>query len=383
VFRAFLILFLSLNVSICLAADGDSSERLESVQKEIESLETDLSATKADRDKTYASLKQQSEKIAELSQTLNTTRQLIAKQTLTLDALRVEAGVQEQAQQQQLDALYRQIRAAYINAEPSFIELLLNQDDIASLSRTSVYFRYFHEARHQQLATLTASLSAINEEQHELLSAQRELVALVLSQEAQQAKLDQEKAKRQALLADLDKSISNKQGRLETLKQEAENLQKLITELSRQQLAKAEKKPPQKKLNAPFASLKKKLAWPIAGKVVASYGSQRNVGTLKWQGIVIHASSDKDVKASAAGQVVFADWLRGFGLLVIIDHGDQYMTLYGNNESLYKQAGESVEMGEAIAQAGEQGTRGMNGLYFEIRHKGHPTNPLKWLKKQS
>jgi septal ring factor EnvC (AmiA/AmiB activator) len=125
------------------------------------------------------------------------------------------------------------------------------------------------------------------------------------------------------------------------------------------------------------------LLWPVNGKVTARYGSKRNIGTLKWQGIVIDAKAGKDVKATAAGEVVFADWLRGFGLLMIVDHGEEYMTLYGNNESLFKQAGDHVEMGEIIAQSGEQGIRGISGLYFELRHKGNPTNPLNWLKKKS
>jgi septal ring factor EnvC (AmiA/AmiB activator) len=117
----------------------------------------------------------------------------------------------------------------------------------------------------------------------------------------------------------------------------------------------------------------------VQGKLLASYGSPRNLGKLKWQGIVIDSPTGNDVKATAAGRVVFADWLRGFGLLIIIDHGEQYMTLYGNNDALLKQAGETVQPGEIIAQSGEQGIRGLSGLYFEIRHRGNPTNPMKWL----
>ncbi|NOQ93028.1 MAG: peptidoglycan DD-metalloendopeptidase family protein, partial [Methylophaga sp.] len=139
-----------------------------------------------------------------------------------------------------------------------------------------------------------------------------------------------------------------------------------------------------KTVSAPpsFAKRAGSLAWPIKGKVLARYGSSRNLGKLTWQGILISTPAGKNIVASAPGRVVFADWLRGFGLLVIIDHGDQYMTLYGNNETLLTKVGDSVSTGDWIAQSGDKGIHQHAGLYFEIRHKGSPTNPLKWLGKK-
>jgi len=125
------------------------------------------------------------------------------------------------------------------------------------------------------------------------------------------------------------------------------------------------------------------LTWPKKGKLLAHYGSPRNLGKLTWQGIMIAASSGDKIIAVAPGRVVFADWMRGFGLLLIIDHGDQYMTLYGNNESLLKRVGDEVGTSDLIAYSGEQDVRQQVGLYFEIRYKGSPANPMKWLRKQS
>lgn len=166
------------------------------------------------------------------------------------------------------------------------------------------------------------------------------------------------------------------------MREEEHSLQKLLLTLNASpKPAKTEHKPVA--IQKSFAKRRGALTWPVKGKLLARYGSSRNLGKLTWKGIMIAAPTGKKVVASAPGKVVFADWLRGFGLLMIIDHGDQYMTLYGNNDSLLKQAGDNVSAGELIAQSGVRSMHTHAGLYFEIRHKGSPTNPLKWLSKKS
>jgi septal ring factor EnvC (AmiA/AmiB activator) len=145
----------------------------------------------------------------------------------------------------------------------------------------------------------------------------------------------------------------------------------------------AEQAPVQAISTKPFAQLKGRLTWPIKGKVIARYGSSRKLGQLTWQGIMIKSAIGKEIRSAAAGRVVFSDWLRGFGLLLIIDHGDKYMTLYGNNQSLLKEVGDTVDAGELVALSGEQGVKQYAGLYFELRHQGNPTDPVKWLGKRS
>lgn len=387
--------------TVGLAADSNT-QKLDSVREEIKSLNADLADKKASREELYAQLEEQSQRVSALNRELHALEQQITEKDQTLKQLREVAGIKEAEQQQQLDALYAQMRAAFINAEPSYLEMLLNQQDIATLSRGSTYFHYFHQARQQQLETIGQLLSQLNDEQQELLLAQQSLETSRLEQLDKQRLLEQETQKRKATLAALDSTISSQDAKLATLKEEESNLQSLLDRLARereQRLAreKAEREKQQKqqrqqtantkppailpppKPNTPFSRLTGKLNWPVQGKLLASYGSPRNLGKLKWQGIVIASPTGNDVKATAAGRVVFADWLRGFGLLIIIDHGEQYMTLYGNNDALLKQAGETVQPGDIIAQSGEQGIRGLSGLYFEIRHRGNPTNPMKWL----
>ncbi len=387
-------------------AGGDSAERLDNVREEIKDLSADLSEKKASREDMYAQLEKQSRKVSELNRELRELEAQIREKNQTLQQLRDVAGIKEAEQNRQLDALYEQMRAAFINAEPSYLEMLLNQQDIATISRGSTYFRYFHQARQSQLETINQILVQLNDEQKAVLLAQQSLETARAEQQAKRENLKQETEKRQATLAALDKTISGQDARLAALKEEENNLQTLLDRLARERderlarereerlarekAEKAKPKPdapavknlPPPKPNTPFSRLTGKLSWPVSGKVLARYGSPRNLGKLKWQGIVIDSPTGNEVKATAAGRVVFADWLRGFGLLIIIDHGEKYMTLYGNNESLLRDAGDLVQAGDVIAQSGEQGIRGLTGLYFEIRHRGSPTNPLKWLGQE-
>lgn len=383
------ILLACLSLLICFSvhAETDSASRLDDVRKEIKSLNNDLSEKKADRQALLDQLKTQSRQVSELNKQLRKLETQIDGKHKEVEALRQKMGIKEKEQKQQLDALYSQIRSAFIHSEPSYLELLLNQKDVSTLSRGSTYFRYFHQARRQELENIHQLLVKLNDEQRDVLLAQQSLENMLTQQRSKQAQLEQQTKQRKLTLAALDKTISTQDSRLASLKDEERNLQQLLDSLSKKSApiapaAKPDNNSTPVKPNTPFPRLTGKLTWPVNGKLLARYGSSRNLGKLKWQGIVIASPTGNDVKATAAGRVVFADWLRGFGLLIIIDHGDQYMTLYGNNESLLRDVGEYVKAGDVIAQSGEQGIRGLSGLYFEIRHRGSPTNPLKWLGKQ-
>lgn len=383
------ILLACLSLLICFSvhAETDSASRLDDVRKEIKSLNNDLSEKKADRQALLDQLKTQSRQVSKLNKQLRKLETQIDGKHKEVEALRQKMGIKEKEQKQQLDALYSQIRSAFIHSEPSYLELLLNQKDVSTLSRGSTYFRYFHQARQQELENIHQLLVKLNDEQRDVLLAQQSLETMLTQQRSKQAQLEQQTKQRKVTLAALDKTISTQDSRLASLKDEERNLQQLLDSLSKKSAPIAPAAKPGNnstpvKPNTPFPRLTGKLTWPVNGKLLARYGSSRNLGKLKWQGIVIASPTGNDVKATAAGRVVFADWLRGFGLLIIIDHGDQYMTLYGNNESLLRDVGEYVKAGDVIAQSGEQGIRGLSGLYFEIRHRGSPTNPLKWLGKQ-
>jgi septal ring factor EnvC (AmiA/AmiB activator) len=378
----------------CSWANADKAiapaQELKAVKTEIQSISNDVNLNKASKESLFKQLKQQSRDVAELNKELNVLGQKMNKLSVELSQLVLKRQEQHKTHGQQLEALNQQIRAAFINGQPSVIKVVLNQESSATLSRSTIYYRYFHQARQQQLSKITETLQNLSEDQKVLFAAQKKQQQFYADQESKRATLKVKAKQREATLTALDKKITSQDARLQLLRKQELSLQALLKSLNnpktsdistpKKQGIPTYSKP---KNQQAFAKNVGGLVWPVKGKLLAHYGSPRNLGKLTWQGIMIAASSGDNVVATASGRVVFADWLRGFGLLLIIDHGDQYMSLYGNNESLLKQVGEQVKAGDLIAQSGENDVRQQAGLYFEIRYKGSPTNPMKWLRTQS
>ena len=362
-----------------VSAKQDSEQQLQAVKTEIQTLNQDVSKNKASQAELFKELKQQSRSVSDLNRNLLKLKQDIKLQDQELERLEQKLDHQHSSHTEQLLALNKQIRTAYTHGQPSFLKVLLNQHDPATLSRSTAYFHYFHQARQQQLVDITETLGNLTADQKKLFSAQKIQQSLYKKQKQEQTALNKQTQQRKATLTLLDAKISGQDSRLTYLHEQEKTLHSLLNSL---------KNPPKDKVtnttptSTSFAKRAGSLSWPIKGKILARYGSSRKVGKLTWQGIMIGAPAGNNIVASSSGQVVFADWLRGFGLLVIIDHGDQYMTLYGNNETLLKQVGDRVKTGDIIAQSGDKGVRQHAGLYFEVRHKGSPTNPLKWLRKK-
>ena len=376
-----LILFFWLFMPLNLAAESSSAKKLEAVRSEISELDKTLSLNKKTKAELQQQLKKQSLKVSEISRELNQIKQSIAVKDDELLNLQQQLGVTQKQQTKQLEALNQQIRSAFMNAQPSYLKILLSEQSPERVSRSNTYYRYFHSARQQQLETLHTTLQNLTEQEKAVYAVKRNLDELEQQQLSQQEAFKQQTVERERTLAALNKKISGQDAQLAALKEEEKNLQSLLDSLAK----KAAKRPPPSKTVKPserFSSLSGKLQWPLSGKILASYGSQRNLDKLSWKGILIASEKGTSVKASAEGRVVFADWMKGFGLLIIIDHGEQFMTLYGNNDSLLKNTGDTVSAGEVIAQSGDQGVRQTAGLYFEVRHKGSPTNPMQWLRKQ-
>lgn len=375
-------------------ADGNTkiapAKELKAVKTEIQLLSDDVNLNKASKESLYKQLKQQSLAVSELNKDLNVLGQKMNKLSVELSQLALKQQQQHETHSQQLTALNQQIHAAFINGQPSVIKVVLNQESPATLSRSTVYYRYFNQARQDQLGKITETLQNLTEDQKMLFAAQKKQQQLYTEQESKRLALKTKAKQREATLTVLDKKITSQDSRLQLLREQESSLQALLNSLNKPK--KQETNKPKKQNSPTFTKPSKQqafaknvggLVWPVKGKLLAHYGSPRNLGKLTWQGIMIAASSGDNVVAAAPGRVVFADWLRGFGLLLIIDHGDQYMSLYGNNESLLKQVGDEVGAGDLIAQSGENDVRQQAGLYFEIRYKGSPTNPMKWLRKQS
>ena len=216
----------------------------------------------------------------------------------------------------------------------------------------------------------------LNQTQTELLKQKTKIAENKEQLQNSKRKLQNESKKRKQVLSSLEQNIRTKSGELEKLKADQKRLEKLLVEVE-QAIANL----PLPADSTPFKQQKSKLRWPGRGKVIQRFRSRIAQGKLKSQGIRIALKDDAPVHAVHYGQVIFSDWLRGFGLLIILDHGHGYMSLYGNNKSLVKDVGEWVHSGDTIAYSGNSGGLSTSSLYFEIRRKGTPQNPLKWLTR--
>jgi septal ring factor EnvC (AmiA/AmiB activator) len=243
-----------------------------------------------------------------------------------------------------------------------------------------VYYRYFNQARSDHIRRFQQALETLDGLAREIAANAQALAHTAQTLERERQELESMRQARRETLAALNREIRANSQTLERLRGDERQLQALLESI-RAVLAEI---PTQGRDRRPFRSLKGRLPWPTAGKVDNRFGRSRLgvAGKLTWNGAFIRANTQPTVHAISQGRVVFADWMRGYGLLVIIDHGGGYMSLYGHNQSLYKVAGDWVEPGELIARVGDSGGQDAPGLYFEIRHRGKPVNPARWCSRK-
>jgi septal ring factor EnvC (AmiA/AmiB activator) len=374
-----LLPLLLLFVLLCpaLAADsGLDKERLQKLRAHIDTLQVRLNETRGRRDAVREEVSGLERRIGDMLNDLSKTDARLRNNENKLAALRARA-VRERGnlgtQQQQLK---RQIYLAYVLGRQEYPKMLLNQQNPAGVSRVLTYYRYFNQARTERIAALETTLSRLDTLGQQIRDQSRELELLRASQREQKTALETSRARRAELLASLNREVHGRTQEIERLRADEKRLEQLIEGL-KTVLPEA---PLPRGAGAHFASLRGRLPLPTRGRILARYGSQKNVGNLKWRGLFIAGQEGQNVIAVFPGRVVFADWLRGFGLLLILEHGDGYMTLYGHNQSLHKGVGDWVEAGEVIASLGSTGDVTQPGLYFEIRYNGEPRDPLIWCK---
>ena len=270
--------------------------------------------------------------------------------------------------------LAREARAAYAMGRQQQVKLLLNQEEPAAVGRMLVYFSYFSRTRQEKISEMHRTLQELEALEAEIEQNNEALLALQQQQQDQAARLQEQRERRLQVVARLQQQLSHQGDELKSLQQDEKQLQALVSSL--QELL--TDVPADAGEQKPFKALKGRLRWPAQGHLAKRFGTLRGNSGLKWQGVLIEAPEGGQVRAVSQGRVAFSDWMRGFGLLLIIDHGDGYMTLYGHNQALYKEVGEWVDSGEVVASLGASGGQTQAGLYFEIRHNGHPVNPLGW-----
>jgi septal ring factor EnvC (AmiA/AmiB activator) len=272
--------------------------------------------------------------------------------------------------------LAEQVHTAFTLGKQERVKLLFSQQDPEVLQRNLVYYQYFSEARVNLINGVQHNIDKIVETERQIQNARSELEKSQQQLNRQKAKLDKDRGKRKTIISSLDKQLENQGGSLVKLQDDALQLQNLISSI--QEIFTSA--PESDVSRVAFTKLKGKLAWPVKGKLKKLYGRRKSLSDLRWQGVIIEAPNGRQIKAVSHGRIAFADWLRGLGNLIIIDHGNSYLSLYGHNESLFKSAGEWVEAGDVIASIGNSGGQVKNGLYFEIRKKGKPQNPSGWCR---
>lgn len=281
--------------------------------------------------------------------------------------------------------LYRQ----YLAGQQTPLRLLLNGDDPNQAARDLHYYSFISRARARLIGDLRGSLKELDDLTVKAREKSAELAAIQAEQASQKQALEREKAERRAVLTKVSRQAEGQRREIGKLRRDEERLSKLVEKLGRI-IGKKDPEPrtpgprnsrlPDASADGnPFQNLKGKLALPVRGELANRFGSPRSDGGPAWKGLFIRADGGQEVRAVAAGRVVFADWLRGFGNLLIVDHGQGYMSLYGYNETLFRQVGDAIRGGDTVAAVGSTGGNPESGLYFEIRHQGKPVDPLGWV----
>lgn len=277
----------------------------------------------------------------------------------------------------QRESLKRQIRSAWMEGDAPALKVLLNEVDPDQVARTMTYYEYLSQDTVQRLEAFNTTLQDLRQTQQELQQATTRLATLERDVASRQQELQSSKQQRQQTLARLEGRIDQRENQRQSLEADRQRLERLLKEVQE-----AIASIPAPNESAPFNSLRNKLPWPASGNIIKHYGESMAQGKLRQNGLLIATDGEREVKAVHYGRVVFANWLRGFGLMTIIDHGDGYMTLYGHNSSLLASPGDWVAAGEPVAISGNTGGTEQPAAYFEIRVNGEPTNPKNWLARQ-
>jgi septal ring factor EnvC (AmiA/AmiB activator) len=274
----------------------------------------------------------------------------------------------------QREHIEREARAAYAMGQQGQLKLLLSQEDADSVGRMMTYYGYLTRARISRTAEIRDQIARLDEVEQSIEREDQELARVRERRAEEKRRLEALQTDREEALASLRADISGKGTELKQLERNENELKQLVAKLR----AASAETPVSNGQHTAFASLKGRLSWPTAGKISTRFGQRKPFGQLKSNGVMIAAQAGAEVRAVSRGRVVFADWLRGFGLLLIVDHGDGYMSLYGHNQTLYKDVGDPVGRDEIVGLVGSSGGQDRSGLYFELRRNGRPVDPVAW-----
>ncbi|MFO7592985.1 MAG: peptidoglycan DD-metalloendopeptidase family protein [Pseudomonadota bacterium] len=373
-----LSLVLLLAASPLVADERQAKEaELKQLRERISALQQQLSKVRNRHEALRSELRETEKRIGVLNRNIRRLDADLDTRKAQLEKLQKQERELQRSVADQRDYLAGQVRAAYAMGRQEYLKILLNQQSPATVGRVVTYYDYLNEARSRRIERFSKTIHELERVRSEAEAEAKQLREVRERRAIEKSALEQSRNLRAQVLKKLKREINSKDQRLAGMRRDEKQLKELIRALA-DALADI---PAEAGNRKPFASLKGRMKWPVQGPLLVDYGSTRKLGKLNWNGVMIGAGEGHEVKAISHGRVAFADWLNGYGLLLIIDHGDGYMSLYGHNQSLYKEAGDWVETGEAIASVGDSGGADRVGLYFEIRKDGRPTNPVRWCRR--
>ena len=369
-----LALFLAGIVHANEAGEAGHTEKLELLRERISDLKNDLVSMRGTRDALQDALEKSEKEIGVVSATLRGLDKQAEDARKSMQGLQRDFDVEQRSLEKTRLTLGKELQIAYMTGKQEQIKLLLNQEDPVALGRLMVYHEYFTRARTQAMQSIRATLERLADIERKLVLQRTEIHGLIERQQEKASQLVAQQGSRREILAQLQDRLSSKTDELAVLEEGEHRLQKLVESLQQA----IRDIPPAGGKHVPMKLLKGKLHWPVEGRISMHYGEKHVSGKLRSRGVHIASPAGADVRSIARGRVIFADWLRGFGLLMIIDHGDNYMSLYGQNSSLYRDVGEWVARDEVVAATGNSGGQVQAGLYLELRKDGRPFNPGSW-----
>ncbi len=355
-----------------------NAKKLNEVLKAIAQQEANINKVSKDRKSLEQQLKNDDLAISKVAKAINDTNKQLADTTNKIIKLNKQKQQLTTQKKQQENLLAKQLRAAYTTGQHDYLKLLLNQEKTDKIQRTISYYQYFNNARITQINTFKKTLTQL---QQISLEHQKQIESLQLlkdQQNQQRSALKKSKKLRNITLQALNKKLLSTKQQLTKLKSEETNLATTLKQLEALALAEKAKAKNNVKLTG-LSKLKRKLTWPVKGRITHRFGSKKQ-GYLKWKGVLMKAPIGRQVQTIHNGTILFSDWLKGYGLVTVVDHGNGYMSLYAHNQTLLKSVGDRVETGEPIALVGQSGGQEQPGLYFEIRYRGNAVNPKLWCK---
>lgn len=384
------------------AAAQDAEKKLQTIKRELKSVAAERRELEGKRGAAARQLREADEQVARSARSLRETAQQLARLEKSLAELQPQRDALHAGLGSRRDELARLLRSAYTQGQAAPLKLLLAQDRVADANRLLTYHRYLQRDRAARIAALNMELGALDAMEQKILDQRSALDAAREQQRAQLDKLVRDRKARAALVAQLDKRYQDKRQREQALGRDAKGLEQLLSRLRAAARAETQRKAaavakaalaaanagtpasigrPAPVIAAASGPQVGGLGWPLAGNLLAGYHGKMPDGRGS-DGLLIAASAGTPVKAVADGTVVYAEWMTGYGLLLIVDHGNDHMSLYAHNESLLREAGDRVSRGDPVSTVGSSGGHGRPALYFELRRGGRTVDPNTWLKKR-